>query len=109
MATDPEFFVQILSDVFRAKTAPVTEPTDEQKTRAHLSYDVLRSFRIVPGASAGEIDVATLRRWIDEVRRIAAGVDRAEIADQHIWSLLAQVSTDTADGAWPNRHIRDML
>jgi len=109
MAQDPAFFVEILSDVFRAKSASVTEPTKKQKTRAHLSYNLLRSFQTVPGASEGSIDAATLEAWIDDVRRIAADVDRTEIADQHIGYLLAHVAADPRDGAWPNRAVRELL
>ncbi|MES1244470.1 MAG: hypothetical protein ABUT39_22890 [Acidobacteriota bacterium] len=108
----PEFFVEAICDVYRAHSEPKRdeEISEVKRARAQNSYRLLRSWKSLPGSQAGEIlESGVLREWILKVRSLAAELDRATVADIHIGQLLAYAPSDTADGAWPHRIIRDVL
>jgi hypothetical protein len=114
MAEEPEFYVQVLCDVFRSQNeaTEAVEPEDvseQARAKAHASYRLLSNFDIIPGLQGTEIDITVLRKWIAEVRRLAAEKGRAEIIDQYIGHLLAHAPVDQNDGFWPAREIRELL
>jgi hypothetical protein len=113
MAKDPDFFVDVVCDVFlpthRDKSKDV-EPTPEERARAQVGYTLLESMRLIPGQIEGnKIDEEVLLQWLNAVRKKALEVDRAVITDQKIGALLAHVSTDPGDGAWPHQAIRNVI
>jgi hypothetical protein len=113
MAESAEFFVSILCDIYRKATEEPKdpdEPTKEKQDRARAGYQLLRSFKLVPGLSGDALDIAVLRAWIVEVRRRGAEEDRLVIAEQHIGHVLAHAQLlDPADDAWPHRGVRGIL
>jgi len=113
MAESAEFFVSILCDVYRKATEEPKdqdEPTKEKQDRARAGYQLLRSFKLVPGLSGDALDIAVLRAWIVEVRRRGAEEDRLVIAEQHIGHVLAHAQLlDPDDAAWPHRGVRGIL
>src|SRR5207247_2322107 len=109
MAENAGFFVSILCDVFRPSSSERAAPTDEQRARAQIGFDLINSFRLLPGLREGDLDTTALRSWIYEVRRLAAEADRAEIAEEYIGHVLAHAPTDPADHAWPHRAVRDVI
>lgn len=113
MAEDPNFFVELVCDVFlpahRDKTKDV-EPTPEEKARAEVGYILLKGMNVIPGQGEGDqIDEAILLQWIKVARKKAADVDRAVITDQQIGAILAHTSDDPEDGGWPNQTIRNVI
>jgi hypothetical protein len=109
MAEDAQLFVAILCDVFRPSSGDRLEPTDQQRARAQIGFDLINSFRLVPGLRDGDVDPIALRRWIDDVRRLAAEADRTDIAEEYIGHVLAHAPNDPADQAWPHRAVRDVI
>jgi hypothetical protein len=110
MTEDPQFFVSVLSDVFKASSAQSRESvTEAQRARARTGYQLLTSFRVVPGARNDQIDGTMLRVWIEAVRRLAGDVDRAQVADQQIGHVLAHAPRDPGDGGWPHRVVREVI
>lgn len=133
LAHDPEFFVQILGFAFKAEAEEKREYTAEEMGRARLAYELLDSWRRLPGigedgsgpnASSGEtsesiptgtavpahvsIDAAILSDWVHracEATR-AAGLDA--IGSQRIGQMLA-ASPAGADGYWPHEAVRDVI
>jgi hypothetical protein len=109
MAENAEF----LRDVYRKATEQPEEPdepTKENQNRARAGYQLLRSFKLVPGLGGDALDAAVLRVWIVEVRRRGAEEDRLVIAEQHIGHVLAHAQLlDPNDGAWPHRGVRGIL
>jgi hypothetical protein len=107
MASDPEFYHHLLCLVFRGKSeaASDTEPSEADRAKAQMSYSLLSKFVTVPGQSADGIDRASLARWIDRLREVAASSDRSEVADTYIGHILAHAIQD-GDGAWPHRVVR---
>jgi hypothetical protein len=108
METNPEFFVSVLCDAFRAAGAEKAEPDEQQRMRAQSAYKLLSEMTVLPGASGDEIDASILNAWIDGVRKEAALHDRSKIADEYIGHILAHSPPDE-DGSWPNRVVRDVV
>ena len=113
MANDPNFFVEVLCDVFlpahRDKNNDI-EPTPEVKARAQTGYRLLKAMDSIPGQrEGGQLDEEALLRWINAVREKAIDVDRAAIADQYIGKILAHASPDSEDGGWPHQIIRRVI
>lgn len=102
LSSDPTFFVDVMSHVFRGKNAPLdTKPTEQEQARAQISYRLLNSFRNVPGLKDQTIDSEVLNKWVDGVRERAMKIDISEIADQYIGHILAHAPEDPAERFWP--------
>ncbi|HSX89332.1 MAG TPA: hypothetical protein VLG17_15225, partial [Pseudomonas sp.] len=102
MARTPETFVDVLSDVFRGKSAaPAEEVTIEMKARAHASNGLLKMFKTVPGLKGSKVDPETLAEWVMQARGVAASKDLIEICDIHIGQLLAHAPNDPDEAFWP--------
>lgn len=109
MAHDADFYMSILTDVYRKSSAEKEELSDEQRVRARAGYRLLSSFKKVPGENVGDIDFDVLSEWVREVRRLAESLDRKVIGDQYIGRLLAHAPHDKQDGAWPNQKVRELI
>ncbi|MET0777442.1 MAG: hypothetical protein ABWZ65_18405 [Pseudomonas mandelii] len=102
LAEDPDFFVEILSHVFRAKSSPVkTDVTEREKSIARVSFGLLSSFKKLPGAEGGVVNRQKLESWVAGVRAIAAERDLSEIADQYIGTTLAHSPQSLGETIWP--------
>jgi hypothetical protein len=109
MAERPEFFVQMICDVFKRASAEHSEPTKEERIRGTIAYRLLRSFKLLPGERNGTIDSSSLNNWVQEVRRLGIKEDRSGITDEYVGHALAHAPLDQEDRAWPHRFIRDLI
>jgi hypothetical protein len=109
MAESPEFYVSVISDVFREASAEADNPSEEKRQRARAGYNLLSSFKTLPGAKDGDLDFDVLKPWAEDVRRRAAEADRARITDQYIGHILAYAPCDKTDNAWPDCAVRQLL
>lgn len=109
MEEQPEFYVSVVKDVFRADDEDARGVGETEVIRARLGYILLASFKTVPGAGEGVINSDRLRSWICDVRRIAAETKRGEIVDEYIGHLLAHAPSDRDDRMWPARGVREVL
>lgn len=103
LAQDPALFVDVLSHVYRGKKSePKTEVTDQEKSRARVSFRLLSSFKKLPGSKGGDVSLVALESWVAGVRTDAAVRDLSDIADQHIGKLLACAEESSAKPElWP--------
>jgi hypothetical protein len=102
LASSPEMFVQVLSDVFRGKNSPVNQVrTDEMRVRATISYDLLSEFKNIPGLHEGKIDVRELSEWVVQVRALTVAKGLDDIGDQRIGFVLAYAPQDADEPLWP--------
>ncbi len=114
LSSKPEFFVEVLSAIYRAKKkeddskAEEEEVTENQAAIARHAYTLLSSWRKLPGTSAGGIDAARLENWVKEARSLAAKAGRADIGDEKIGEMLSAAPKD-ADGTWPCAPVRDVI
>jgi len=82
LADHPELFVELVSRVYRAKSAPrqMAEPTDA--AAAQHAWRVLHNWRSVPGLhDDGTTDGEHLAQWIETARLLLRDHDRADVGD----------------------------
>jgi hypothetical protein len=111
LARSPEFFVEIVSLIYKPRSAEASEGVDERAQQiASNAYRLLSQWRIVPGSTeqGGEINGDELAAWTDEARRLLADADRREVGDLQIGHILAYARGDE-DGTWPTRPVRDLI
>jgi hypothetical protein len=108
LAADPEFFVQVLSMVFRPRNTEVGEDVPEHLARN--AYQLLDDWNVVPGrlGDGVAVDPVALNAWVDEALRLAGEAHRLEIALDQIGKVLAKAPGD-ADGTWPAAPVRDVI
>jgi transcriptional regulator with XRE-family HTH domain len=109
LATDPQFFVELVSLVYRASDEIPSEPSEQQKKQATMAYRLLHAANVVPGMQdAGQFDPTKLRTWVEEARRTLAERKREKAGDLAIGQLLSH-APQGSDGIWPIEAIRDLL
>ncbi len=110
LARDPEFFVDLVSALYRPKNAPAPSETDEKtKAIATNAWAVLTNWRDPPGLTDdGGIDAQQLRAWVRRARLLLTDGDRADVGDHHIGQLLSGAPPGT-DGIRPTEEIRELI
>lgn len=112
LSEDPQFFAEVVSTVFTRRTrteGDTAEPTESERQRASISFRLLSSWKEPPATENGVIDEAKLKQWVSSAREALALADRAEVGDQKIGEQLAWASSDSQDGVWPPRVIREII
>lgn len=114
LATEPRFFVEVLSKVYRPSTESGIEeaPPDDlerEQAIARQAYNLLRAWRRIPGTTEDCIlDPAALEVWVREARILAVQGGRDTIADHQIGQVLANAPRDS-EGIWPAIPVRDLI
>lgn len=110
----PEFFVQAIVWVYKRKDGGV-DPSEfsQSEGREDLlrrGYLILETIDRIPGQdeSTKKRQQKRLMEWVDAVRRICAGLGRAEVADECLGNLFSHASIGE-DGVWPNEIIREVI
>jgi hypothetical protein len=112
LVRSPEFFVKVISNVFRGKAdrgEPAEDISPQARARARTSLTLLESFSTIPGENGTSIDSLALDAWVQEARRLAKAADRLAITEQYIGKILSHGLADPEDKVWPHRAIRDGL
>lgn len=113
MAKDPNFFVDVICDVYRPASRDKDqdiEPTPEARAKAEIGYTLLHGMIQIPGRREGnQIDLKALSEWINNARQKATDMDRGDVADVHIGQILAHSPEDPEDEAWPHRVVRTAI
>jgi hypothetical protein len=105
LASDPEFFVEVLRTLYRREGAEPAEPTPDQQARATQAFELLYQWNILPGERDGDVDPETLRSWVSSARARAQAEGLQRAADAHIGQILAR-SPVGSDGVWPHESVR---
>jgi len=111
LARNPHFFVEVVSWVFKSQDQDEEprEVSEEEAARAAKGYELLHSWREVPGRKDdGSVEAVALASWIGEARKALAAGGRAAIGDQYIGRVLRYGPND-ADNVWPDVVIRDVI
>jgi len=110
LATNPDFFVQVISALYKEASADSPgEPTEEAKRIAENGFRLLSSWSIVPGTDAeGKLDEGRLRAWVTEARRLLRAADRLAVGESQIGHILASGGWDAED-RWPAKPVRNLL
>lgn len=110
MAKDAELYVDILTKVFRAKSAaPEEEVSAENRVHARTSHQLLMRFKLVPGLIDGKVDAEVLGTWVSKARQLARANDREEVCDIYIGHVLAYSPSDPVSNSWPAAAVCEVI
>jgi len=109
LSQNPEFFAEVLSLVFRGSDDESRQLTSEEQFRARVGYDLISTWRTVPGLHGdGVLDTSELQDWMHKSRVIALSSGREAIGDSVIGGVLS-ASPNGDDGCWPHEAVRDVI
>jgi len=112
LASDPAFFAEAVSLVFRSKkdNDDSAEELDEQKQHlARNAYKLLTEWKRCPGIKEdGTLDVEAFNEWINEARRITEETGHAEVAQIQIGHVLTYTPSDPS-GLWIHEAVATVL
>ena len=115
LARDPKLFVQLLQWHYARRDGgdepALHELTQERRELlANLAYHALAGWKEVPGCAADGIIVGdTFNEWADTALRLAAEVDRKEVAETHLGGLLARFARHRSWDDWLPDSILDFI
>ncbi|WP_445672833.1 hypothetical protein [Pseudomonas inefficax] len=105
----PDFFMEMVCKVFRAKDEEPSETSEQEQKHASNAYRLLKSLKNLPGQSEQQVEESALLAWCVEVRRLADNANRKDITDQIIGQVLAHAPVSSVDGAWPHEAVRSVI
>jgi hypothetical protein len=114
LARSPEFFVTVLSALYRPEPdSGVTDcnapDSDSADVLAQQAFQLLRTWDRVPGRQEdGSIDTDRLVAWVHEARRASAKAGRSAVGDMHIGEILSKAPADNG-GVWPMEAVRKVI
>jgi hypothetical protein len=108
LASNPEFFITMLSYVYRPDDDSEAQSVDPFASRK--AFQALYEWNQVPGSAAAglPVDGERLKTWVARVRELAGEVHRSDAAESVIGQILAHSIPDE-DGSWPATPIRDVI
>lgn len=106
MVNDPNFFHQILCDVYRGDNEEPSELDELKRARWHHAYALLSDLSAVPGFQRDPPNQYDLSSWIDRVRELGQQTNRAVVTYIAIGKVLAHAPLDSSHGGWPHRFVR---
>lgn len=111
LASDPEFFCQIIQWIYRSKkvSQPSKEPTEESKEIAKKAWRLLHKWETPPGFNDDRtFNEELFLRWLLRVKEICIQSGHLEVAQIHIGQVLTHAPGDSS-GLWINRTIASVL
>jgi hypothetical protein len=111
LASDPEFFCEVIRLVFRSKKEDCSthEPTEQAKNIAANALRLLWNWKTPPGTREdGSYDGDALVSWLDEVKRKCSETGHLDIALQRLGHVLVYAPPDP-DGLWIHRSAAAVL
>ncbi|RNB53509.1 hypothetical protein EDM57_19640 [Brevibacillus gelatini] len=113
LSKDPAFFAEVIEAIYKPEGDTTQEeelPPDEFITiRAKLAYDLIKSWKQVPGlGDDNSIDYDFLCQWVKEARERCTQLGRRKYADSAIGRILAYAPIDK-DGIWPHQAVRELI
>jgi len=109
LSRDPRFFAELVEAMYKPGAGESENPAEEQASRAEQAYDLLGSWRVLPGsAEDGTPSAEGLRAWLSGARSALDDVDCERRADAFFARILVR-SPVGSDGAWPHEAVRDAV
>jgi hypothetical protein len=108
LATNPEFFVTVISALYRAKGEAADEADERTASVARQAFQLLSTWRDPPGVVAGQFDEGAVKYWITEARRRLMEANRLEVGDSQIGQVLWFLPPGP-DGFKPPEAVRNLL
>jgi hypothetical protein len=110
LAKLPEMFVEALAAAFRSEKDDKTSetPSAEVVAKARHAYELLESWRFVPGSQARGIDAGVLNAWVDKARELCRERGYSSRGDHYIGQILAYSPSGT-DDTWPQMTVCNLI
>jgi len=111
LASDPEFFCEVIRLIYRSKKTDIAtnNPSDETKAVATNASRLLHKWRTPPGMQEdGSFNDSLFLSWLLRVKEIFTESGHLEVALIHIGEVLIHCPSDT-NGLWINRTIASAL
>lgn len=110
LARSPEFFIEVLSLIYRSDDEDPSAPTEARQKVANNAWRLLKDWKVIPGGEpeTAEIDSEVLERWVLRAQELADDAGRREVADLQIGESLAR-SRVTHEGTWPPAGVVEVL
>lgn len=111
LASDPAFFAEVVSLVFRPKgdNQEDVEPDEQKQNLARNAYRLLTEWRRCPGTAADDsFNVEAFNAWLAEARRITEETGHREVAQSQIGHVLANAPADP-NGLWVHEAVASAL
>jgi hypothetical protein len=109
LAESPDFFVEILSIVYRRKDDEGADPSQSYDQGVwQNAHRLLDSWSVPPRQDAeGRFDLKRCHAWIDEALPLLEQADRLEIGKQQIGEVLTYAPS--GEDSWPNEEVADLI
>lgn len=109
LARNPIFFAEVISLVYNEENEESKESTNEELQRASQGYNLLKSWRTIPGIKEDNtVDTQTLIDWVSNSLQATLDLGRGSVGAQYIGEALS-ASIVGEDGAWPHEAVRDAI
>lgn len=116
IARDPDFFVELLTAVYRPEDdtedrgdTEAPPPDEAARRRAERAWHLLHNWQRVPGTQPdGSIDGIALWNWVATARAKALSLRRLTVCDVSIGQVFAHAPPDP-DDSWPCTPVRDAI
>lgn len=107
LSKNPEFFAKVIKCA-KPRNEDLKEdenlPQELIQQRAHFAWELLRSWKTMPGIDINGINYEKLKDWIDKARELCKKSDRKETGDSHIGKILAHSMSEEQD-VWPAKAV----
>jgi len=112
LATDPEFFAELICLLYGSSAESEPELTGDERAQrdrtATNAYSMLDAWDRPPGTAGGIMDAALLREWVLAMRERLEPTGRLKHGMRHLGDILSKAPPDAA-GVRPGEVVRDLL
>ncbi|MBY3359310.1 hypothetical protein HFN97_15875 [Rhizobium laguerreae] len=105
LADDPEFYLGVLSRIYRAKGEPSKEPTEQERRSASAAHRLLLSWRTPPGQKIADgFSAPDFNKWFEMFVEKAIARGYLDIGLSKLGQVLIHVPADRS-GFWIDRAV----
>jgi hypothetical protein len=111
LASDPEFFCEVIRLIYRSKKEEQTskEPTEESKAIARNAWRLLHEWKTPPGTQEDEtFSSEQFNEWLQRVKKLCIESGHLEVALINIGEVLIHAPSDPK-GLWIHRAVATAL
>lgn len=109
---EPEFFVELLTYLFRPENEIEDEPDGKEDSKqvdennAIRAFYLFREWHLIPGVDdTGVIDGNELRSWIEKALQLAKDVDREKFVYVQLGEVFAKYPENKENPNWPPKEL----
>ncbi len=109
LASDPNFFCELIQLIYRAKGAEPEEPSEKSRNIATNAYRLLSAWRVVPGTQPdGEFEPDAFTQWLADMEEIVKASGHYDVAMIQLGDVLVN-SPEGPDGLWIHHVIAEAM